>query len=99
MDYWGYQLKFYGQLIMLGQGAFAVMLVFLPYLSEVVIQKIYYTQAIEGLIWYHVVILNLMIFNTLGCYLGYNAIEILYPTQTIQFIRDLGRHIGVLIYV
>jgi hypothetical protein len=84
---------------MLGQGSLAVMLVFLPYLSEVVIEKIYYTQAIEGLIWYHTIILSIMVFNAGGCYLGYNAIEILYPTQTIQLIREWGHHLAVLIHV
>jgi len=62
-------------------------MIFLPYLSDVIVQKIFYFKPEPALIWYHYSIFPLLIFNFLAVYLGYQSVELLFPTQTIQFVR------------
>jgi hypothetical protein len=70
-------------------------MVFLPYLSEVVVQRIFLFMTRGSLVYYHYAIFPMLIFNFLVVWFGYQAIELLFPTQTIQMIRTwLRRHLS-----
>ena len=51
IDTWGYGNKFYDQLILIGQGGLGMAMIFLPYLSDVIVQKIFYFKYAPALIW------------------------------------------------
>ena len=63
-------------------------MVFLPYLSDVVVQRIFYTKSWPALAWYHYSIFPMLILNFMVVVTGYKALDLLFPTLTITMIRS-----------
>lgn len=68
-------------------------MIFLPYLSDVVVQRIFYSKPPPALLWYHYSVFPLLIFNFLAVYTGYQSVELLFPTQTITYVRRRVFHL------
>ena len=92
-DTWGYTNKFYDQLLLIGQTGLGIGMIFLPYLSDVIVQRIFYFKPPPALLWYHYSVFPLLIFNFLAVYTGYQSVELLFPTQTITFVRRWLRRV------